>query len=277
MEVPCGQCIGCRIDRSRSWAIRCVHEAQLYDDNCFITLTYRNEDLPWDGSLDVKHFQDFMKRLRRHFETQEIRFFHCGEYGEKNLRPHYHACLFNIKFEDQTLFKQSNGNDIFTSNTLTKLWPFGFSTIGNVTWQSAGYCARYIMKKLNGNAANEPGEDGTTHYENLDKETGEIIQLKKEYTTMSRRPGLGYGWFQLYKNDLYPHDFVVMDGKKHPIPRYYDILMGRENPQLIEELKEKRAKYAAENQIDNTCDRLRVREKCKEHQLSRLPRTLEEI
>lgn len=265
MTVPCGQCIGCRLDRSRSWAIRCVHEAQLYEENCFITLTYSPEHLPETGSLVVSDYQQFMKRLRKHFAPRKIRFFQCGEYGDQNLRPHYHACLFNIDFHDKTLWKTANGNNIYTSNTLSKIWPFGFSTIGAVTFQSAGYTARYIMKKVT-------GDEAPAKYERTNTDTGEIITLKKEYTTMSRRPGLGYDWFQKYKADLYPHDYVIIDGKKHPIPRYYDLLLERENPDLLESIKSKREAHAELRPEEQTCDRLRVRETVQKHKLKRLPR-----
>ena len=145
LTLPCGQCVGCRLERSRQWAIRCVHEASMHKKNCFITLTFDNQHLPKDGSLDVRDFQLFMKRVRKRFGTN-IRFYHCGEYGEKLGRPHYHACLFNFDFEDKILWKEINGQKLYISQSLSELWPFGFSTIGEVTYQSAAYVARYIMK-----------------------------------------------------------------------------------------------------------------------------------
>jgi len=187
------------------------------------------------------------------------------------MRPHYHACLFNLDFKDQKLLKTQNGQSIFTSNTLSKLWPLGFSTIGTLTWQSAGYTARYIMKKLNGKAAG-------TRYKDVDRQTGEIHHLiSPEYTTMSRRPGLGHAWFNKYKNDVYPGDFVVINGKQFKPPRYYDLLLERENPDLMEQIRTRREAYATLHEIDNTCDRLAVREKVQQAKLTRLPRTLEAI
>ena len=215
--LPCGQCIGCRLERSRQWAIRCMHEAQLHDENSYITLTYNDKNLPKDGSLNLRHFQLFMKRLRKK-TGKKIRFYHCGEYGEKFKRPHYHACLFGYQFPDLRYFKTINGNKLYTSKYLDSVWTnkngetMGFSTIGNVTFESAAYVARYIMKKIN-------GEKAEAHYVN--KETGEI--LKPEYTTMSRRPGgLGAEWLKKYKTDVYPGDFVVVRGKKMKPPKYYD-------------------------------------------------------
>ena len=166
-KLPCGQCVGCRLERSRQWAIRCMHEAQMHEDNCFITLTFNPESLddrsnPW--SLDVRDFQLFMKRLRKKYGAG-IRFYHCGEYGELNKRPHYHACIFGFDFPDKRLWKVTNsGHRLYISESLDELWPFGFCTIGNVTFESAAYVARYIMKKVNGDAAAD-------HYEWIDEDT----------------------------------------------------------------------------------------------------------
>ena len=159
--------------------MRCHHEASLYQDNCFITLTYSDEHLPSDKSLHVDHFQKFMKRLRKRF-GEGVRYYHCGEYGEKYMRPHYHACLFNFDFPDKKIWKENNGNRLYISESLSELWPFGFVTIGDVTFESAAYVARYIMKKVNGDLAE-------SHYERVDWDTGEVYHLKPEYTTMSRR------------------------------------------------------------------------------------------
>ena len=200
MDIACGQCIGCRLERSRQWAVRCVHEASLYEDNCFITLTFDDENLNKREnplSVDVSDFQKFMKRLRKKY-GKGIRFFHCGEYGDLYGRPHYHACLFNHDFDDRRLYSVRDDVRLYTSESLQELWPFGFSSVGDVTFDSAAYVARYIMKKIN-------GENAWHHYSEIDFDTGEIInQRKPEYTTMSRRPGIGKGWYEKFKNDLYP-------------------------------------------------------------------------
>ncbi len=147
-EVPCGGCIGCRLKDSRQWAIRCMHEASLHSKNCFITLTY--EDVPVDGSLDKNHFAGFMKRLRERFPRDlddVIRVFHCGEYGEKFLRPHYHGLLFNFDFEDRIFWREKNGVPLYRSKILEEVWQGGrrkqfegkrgFCTVGNLTMESA--------------------------------------------------------------------------------------------------------------------------------------------
>lgn len=275
LEVPCGTCLGCRLDRARSWAVRCAHEAQLHDENAFITLTYAPEHLPKDHSLDVKHFQDFMKRLRRSEYGRQIRFFHCGEYGEKTSRPHYHACLFGIDFDDKEVVSvNKQGQPLHKSAKLSKLWPWGHSSVGTVTFQSAGYCARYITKKITGEAAE-------SHYEWVDQETGEIHKLKPEYTTMSRRPGLGKEWFERFKSDVYPHDYVVIDGKKHPPPRYYDKLLEEDDPAMFERVKNARIERANSRPVEwrereESTDRRRQRDECLHARASRfLSRDLE--
>jgi hypothetical protein len=267
LSLPCGRCIGCRLERSRQWAVRCVHEASLYDNNCFITLTYSPEYLPADGSLDVRHFQRFMKRLRKKY-GKNIRFYHCGEYGEKYRRPHYHACLFNFDFSDKKFWKiTKSGDRLYTSKSLEQLWPFGFCTIGDVTFDSAAYVARYIMKKVNGHEAEN-------HYTEIDMETGEVIHLKPEYTTMSRRPGVGKLWLDKYKSDVYPHDYLIMNGKKMKPPKYYDYVHEMELPIEMQQIKEKRKKLA-ENNVDNTPERLRIREQVKLAQIKKLVRNVD--
>jgi hypothetical protein len=240
-NLPCSQCIGCRLERSRQWAVRITHEAHLYPDNCFITLTYDPMYAPTDNSLDVKHFQDFMKRFRFRFkglspvidddgvETFPIRFFHCGEYGETNGRPHYHACIFNYDFSDKKLWKIHNGNRLYISESLKELWPFGFSTVGALTFESAAYVARYVVKKVTGDAASD-------HYMRIDPATGEISFLKPEYTTMSRRPGIGRGFFDQFSTDIFPHDYITVNGVKQRPPRYYDGLLELTRPYVFDHI-----------------------------------------
>ncbi len=160
ISLPCSNCIGCRIDRSKQWALRCVHEASLFENNCFITLTFNDENLNPYRNLDHRDFQKFIKRLRKKYHglspvhsetgktTYPIRYFHCGEYGSDLMRPHHHACLFNFDFLDKKPWSNSKGTTLYRSESLERLWPFGYSAIGSVTYQSAAYVARYITKKL---------------------------------------------------------------------------------------------------------------------------------
>ena len=203
--LPCGQCIGCRLEKSRQWAMRCVHEASLHGENCFITLTYSDEYLPPLGSLDREAFPLFMKRLRKRFQPQRIRFYSSGEYGEKTQRPHYHALLFGFDFPDKIFLRKRGEYDCWNSPILEKLWPFGLSEIGSVTFASAQYCAGYMMKKVTGDLAE-------AHYARVNPHTGEIGYLEREYATMSRRPGVGRAWIDKFKEEVYRHDNVIISG-----------------------------------------------------------------
>lgn len=274
VTLPCGQCVGCRLERSRQWAVRCHHEASLYEDNCFITLTYRDADLPEHrekdcppGSLYFPDFQKFMKRLRKQY-GRGIRFFHCGEYGEKHGRPHYHAILFNHNFGDRKLWKIVNENPLYTSEELSALWPYGFSSVGAASFQSAAYVARYILKKIT-------GKNAERHYETQHPQTGEILQKAPEYITMSRRPGIGTGWLKKFKTDVYPDDFVVIEGKKMRPPKFYDAILEIEDEATYQNIKNRRAIEGRGHADNNTRDRLKVREQCQEARLTHLPRKLE--
>ena len=258
VELPCGQCIGCRLERSRQWAIRCVHESSLYDANSFITLTYDEQNMPPNQSLQKRDFQLFMKRLRKYYTPQKIRFFHCGEYGDHLGRPHYHAILFNLEFADKVLHKVHNGNKIYTSPILEKIWGKGFCIIGAVTFESAAYVARYVVKKINGPRAEE-------HYK----------KRVPEYTTMSRRPGIGKEWYNKFKSDVYPDDFVVVREQRMMPPRYYDKQLEGESEELYKKLKVERSMDDPRRNANNTYKRLAVREEVQRRKLEQLKRPLD--
>ena len=236
LTVSCKQCTGCRQEYARQWAMRNIHEASLWLNNIFITLTYNDQNLPEHNQLVKKDFQDFMKRLRKNKKANTknpIRFFHCGEYGEKFGRPHYHAILFNTNFNDRKpLPGQKN---LTTSDTLKKLWGKGHVSIGDVTFQSASYVAGYVQKKING----KQKED---HYRRIDKTTGETWVLPQEYATMSRRPGIAGLWFAKHKKDVYPSDNIHINGIEMRPPKYYDNLFQEQNPLQMEQIKENRTK-----------------------------------
>lgn len=250
VDLPCGQCRGCRAERERQWALRCMHEAQMHEQNCFLTLTYDDKHLPKDGSLDVKHWQDFAKRLRKNVGA--FRFFHCGEYGEQFYRPHYHACIFGMDFRrDRVLFKRSGENSLYISALLNATWEKGFCVIGELSYESAAYVARYCMKKVT-------GFNAQFYYTSVDAETGEVLPLKPPYCTMSRRPGVGAAWFDKFKGDLYPLDECVHKGRKFRPPRFYD----KKLPEAeLEKYQEKRRKRVALRREELTEERLLVREK----------------
>src|SRR6266571_4497618 len=127
--LPCGQCRGCRASYSREWAMRCMHEASMHADNCFLTLTYSDEYLPRNNSLDKSAFPLFMKRLRKAIAPQRVRYFHVGEYGERSGRPHYNALLFGYDPPDKVLFSVRAGFPVFTSDGLRAAWPYGLHEV----------------------------------------------------------------------------------------------------------------------------------------------------
>jgi len=253
IKVKCNQCMGCRVAKSREWAVRCVHESEMHDENCFITLTFNEKNIEDYQSLDKKDFQLFMKRLRKKYTGKKIRYFHCGEYGDKLKRPHHHACIFGLDFEDKILWQVREGNRLYRSETLEKLWPFGYSLIGDVTFQSAAYVARYITKKIN-------GERKEAHYKRVNKTTGEQFVVIPEYITMSKNPGIGKDWFNKFGEDVYPKDFLTLGGKKFRSPKYYDDLYDRVEPEKLQKIKKRRKEHMQKRKNDNTTSRLRVKE-----------------
>lgn len=251
LQLPCGQCVGCRLERSRRWAVRCVHESQMHEASSFVTLTYDDDHLP--TGLRYSDFQKFMKRVRKLFPG--ARFFMCGEYGESTFRPHYHACLFGVFFADRLLHSSGGDYPVYRSDTLSRLWPLGFATVGDVSFESAGYCARYVMKKVTGDAAAE-------HYQRVDVRTGEIVQVAPEFCRMSLKPGIGMPWLEKYFKDVYGEskDAVVMNGVKSKPPRYYDKKLEILWPDMMDDIEFRRYQKSGLCAEDGTPERLAVRE-----------------
>lgn len=269
LEIPCGQCIGCRLERSRQWAIRCVHEAQLHEQNSFITLTYSDEHIPPGGTLVKSHFQKFLKRLRRSLAREgiKIKFYMCGEYGSHYDRPHYHACIFGYDFPDKTLWSIRKDVKLYRSARLEKLWPFGHSSVGTVTFESAAYVARYIVKKI-------LGKEAADHYMRFMPDTGEIYWLLPEYTSMSLKTAIGKEWYDQFHSDVYPSDEVILRGKKLKPPKYYNGLYEMHDPDGMAAIKTARRRSHKLRRADSTPDRLNVRERCKLLQAEQLIRNL---
>lgn len=268
LTLPCGQCVGCRLERSRQWAVRCVHEGQMHDWNTFVTLTYSKENLPEWNSLNYRHFQLFMKRMRKRMGIP-IRFFMCGEYGEREKRPHYHACLFGVFFSDRYPWRISpSGHQLYRSPMLESLWDLGNAEIGDFCFDTAAYVARYIMKKVT-------GPEAESHYAKLDLLTGEIGAVTPEFIRMSLKPGIGATWFDKYNAEVYPHDRVVINGAKAKPPRYYDKRFETLSPYVWESVEYDRYLKSLAVASDNTPDRLRVRETVTRARLSLKTRSLE--
>jgi len=269
--LPCGQCIGCRLDYSQMWAVRAMHEAQIKEDNAFITLTYNDENLPHDGSLIPNHTRQFIKRLRRRMGP--LRYLLCGEYGEGvGHRPHYHALIFGQDFKDKEIFAENEGILTYTSEILSDVWNKGFVTTADLTIESAAYVARYNLKKVN---ASQTSQDKYhAHYERVCETTGEIRQLHKEYAHMSTNPGIARDWYNKYNSDIFPYDTTIHNGKRVKTPRYYENLLRSADPETFEEIKAERRRRAALHAENNTPVRLRVREKVKKASIKNLTRVL---
>lgn len=238
LEVPCGQCIGCRLDKARAWAVRIMHEVSMHEVSSFLTLTYADDPI----SLNKRDITLFFKKLRRYLELTDdikIRYFQVGEYGEQFARPHHHVILFGYDFPDKKPFKKIGQHMQFISPLLADLWPHGLHSIGSVTEDSAMYCAGYCHKKITGVKAKE-------HYQDR----------QPEYATMSRRPGLGKPWLDKYMADIFTHDKVVVkSGYICRPPKYYDRLHAELHPDRHEEISAKRRLRAKENP-ENSDERL---------------------
>lgn len=252
--------------------MRCLHEAQLHQYNSFITLTYADDNLPFGGSLVKKHFQDFIKRLRRHIDyvytAETLKYYMCGEYGDAFDRPHYHACLFGWDFPDKQIATQRDGIPLFSSELLTRLWPYGHSSTGEVNFETAAYTARYCLKKVTGKQADD-------HYTRYCPTTNATHEIEPEYNAMSLKDAIGKNWFEQYANDVYPHDETICNG--HPVqpPKYYDKLLDESDPELLAKLKKNRIKKAQQNRADSTPARLAVREQVQTLKAQQLLRTYE--
>ena len=248
IEIPCGKCSGCRIQRSREWANRCMLELEYHMSSYFVTLTYDDAHVPIhyysdpatgealpSMSLVKRDFQLFMKRLRKKF-GEGIRFFASGEYGSLTFRPHYHAIIFGLELDDLVPYKRSaQGFQYFNSASLQEVWPNGFAVVAPVTWETCAYTARYVMKKLTGPEAE--------FYENFN--------IVPEFSLMSRKPGIARQYYEDHP-DLYDHEFINIStekgGRKFRPPKYYDKLFDVDCPEESARLKAVRQKMAAEAQ-----------------------------
>lgn len=267
MPIPCGKCYGCRSDQRQAWTIRCSHEASLYDNNTFLTLTVDEDHLPWHGSLNQKLLSAFCKRLRhealrihnpRYKNSRPntltlggttLRYFACGEYGTTTKRAHYHALLFGLWPQDATVY----GADTFTSETLSQLWQEGSHQFSRVNPDRIAYTCGYTVKKM-----------GTlrdrTAYGVVDPETGEYVEREPEFAVMSRRPGIGHGWFEKYQSDL-RRGFLNHERTEVAIPRFYERKYQETHPEEVEYRKQLRARLRNQRDpIEATKQRLRTKE-----------------
>lgn len=282
IQLPCGRCIGCRMRRAGDATLRCMHEAQMHRENCVVTLTYERGRLPPNASLFHEDYVNFMKRLRERravkafkegLDRPVIRFSMCGEYGEENGRPHYHACLFGVDFRDrEPLGKSGSGSPMFDSAELRDIWGNGNVSVQDLTKETAGYVQQYIMKKQLGTT--EDGIEAAEAYNFVD-ENGKVFERAPPYTKMSLKPGIGYEWFKKYgMKDVFPNDYVVARGQKHQVPRYYDKLLKRIDAEMALDVQSKRVENAGNFLKDGTRARLDARETVHIARLSKLKRDL---
>ena len=220
-----------------------------------------------------------MKRLRKHCEkigNPKIRFFHCGEYGDQYKRPHYHALVFGYDVPDRKVWKMSNDIPVYSSATLDSIWGHGATYVGDITWESAAYVARYTMKKVNGKKAQKIDEEtGLKHYERICPYTLQIHEVDPEYATQSN--GLGKTHYDKYRSDIYPWDEVIVNGYPQRPPRYYDKLFEQQEPEAMETIRRLRCSNMEKHLSDNIRRRLRTKETVKIAQTTRLKRNEEHI
>lgn len=275
--LPCGKCIGCRLDYSKEWAIRCTLEMQDHSpDECyFVTLTYDEEHVPYsvahteeiehehsygfpssspvwhetverpsNQTLDDRHLQLFMKLLRRyqeyHYGRQNIRFFACGEYGGKTYRPHYHLIIYGLKLSppsNDCWQKNNRGYMLWESDELEKIWKKGHVIVGHCTYETCGYVARYMLKKQKGNA----GEEYKT------------LNILPPFSRMSRMPGIGLKYYEAHKEEMLASDEIYLETEKRGIksrpPRFFEMQLSKEYPDIFEGIKDIRSKLSLERMM----------------------------
>lgn len=255
VTLPCGQCQGCRVDRAQMWTLRIVQESKLHALSSFVTLTYSDEHLPDGCTLDKRHVQLFMKRLRRRISPVRVSYFAVGEYGELGLRPHYHAILFGWYPPDAPV---KDGRAV-GSRFLEEVWQLGHVSVGTVTEASAGYCAQYAVKKVRCGLDSSAYMD--KHYRRVDSETGCTWLVEPEFAVMSRNPAIGRRFYEKFAADFFPSDFALLRGKKVRVPRYYDKLFKASDPVAQDKVAFARLQRARTHKDDQTPERLAVRGK----------------
>lgn len=232
-QLPCGSCDGCLLERSRQWAVRITHEASLSEQNCFVTLTYADEHLPANGGLWPEDFDAFMRALRQKIAPSRVRYFYCGEYGERFGRPHFHAVLFGWWPPDAECLGNRKGLPVWRSELIERLWKRGRTEVGTVTFESASYVARYVLKKR--------GKDGrSVDQSSVESGVDALRPRKEEYARMSRKPGIGRRWIEAFAGEVLAADSVVVRGREAKPPRFYDLVCAELAPEAVQANREAR-------------------------------------
>ena len=219
--VPCGRCISCRLSKAHDWSVRGMLELYCHDKASFITLTYDDAHLPKNLSVSKKVFSDFVKRLRERLREKGlfIRVLGSGEYGDRSARPHYHAIVYGFDFPDREPLYRVKGSQYYTSPLLSELWEFGNHIIGEANKTTISYCAKYVLKKVTGDKAKDYYGD-----------------RQPEFAYYPKNPALGREFFEKYTSDFYPKNFITIDGKKTPIPRYFYKRLEQDFPELFNDV-----------------------------------------
>lgn len=249
-RVPCGICCDCLKLHAQEWAVRLTLESKLHKYSWFITLTYDEDKLPKDRMLNKKHVQDFLKRLRYYYD-KPIKYYVCGEYGGKTARPHYHIIIFGLELSDLKYYSTTkNGDVLYTSKFVEKIWSFGFCPIGEVNYRTASYCAQYVDKK----------KILTSSEKQALKDKG----IVPEFSLMSLRPGIAVD-FKVYfgdKLDLDSDFMIYLNGRRYPVPEYF-------RRQWKEKLTEEDLQeYEKHMQFVGDCSSSRVYDECEQRGIS---------
>lgn len=255
LELPCGRCVGCRLERARSWAVRCMHESQtVIGQSCMVTLTYASDD----ASLSKRALQLWIKRLRKSIGEPGLKYFACGEYGSRFSRPHYHALLFGQSFSsDRYPWRKSRWGQAYRSPNLEATWTLGHSQIDDFNFRTAQYVARYCLKKV-------MGDDAVKHYQGRQSEF--LLQSK----------GIGFEWYKKYHSEMYKTDSIISEGHEVRPPRYYDKKLMESDPGFYRLLKFRRRSGGEESADERTYWRLDARERVLKSRLAMSKREMEE-
>ncbi|MFN9302418.1 MAG: hypothetical protein ACK6DA_06550 [Candidatus Kapaibacterium sp.] len=220
----------------------------MHETSSFLTLTYAEDNLPEGQNIQHTDVQKFLKRLRKNTGA-ELRYYMVGEYGTDNGRPHYHMCLYGMDFRNdrKEKGKSRTGHIYYTSTTLEKTWSYGLVSIQDLTKETAAYCARYLIDARNGEAASS----------DLVLPDGTRSARQPEYSAMSK--GIGRTWFEKYKTDIFPHDYIVRGRTKTQVPKYYDKLAKKDPTIDIDTIQFNRELRAKKTAADNTDERRQVK------------------
>lgn len=248
VTLPCGLCFGCRMDNARMWSLRMMHEARYHENNFFVTLTYDDASLPPDADLRYRDLRLFFVNARHHFQTaaKPFKYFACGEYGDKTLRPHYHFAGFDFKIDDLRPFKQTASGWYFLSESLRSIWKHGHVIVAPLQWDCAAYIARYVTKKMHGSNLRDKGT--------FDPDTGELDLYTIERAFQSK--GLGLPFYEDHHDEIWDLDACLFKGQYlvKP-PRYYFKQLEKSDPVKASLIKEKRMADKPLVVIDETRDK----------------------